>query len=215
MTVPRTAHGGHPAPVITPVERAAGTGNRACLTFDDGPNGRDTADLLDFLVERNIQAVFCVVGDSIEAPGGAELLRRMVADGHVLANHSMSFADMGTWPAAEVEADLTRTLEVIRTALADPAHLVPYWRAPNGSWGVTAQVAVDLGMQPLGVTGAIGDWEEQQPDVLAERLRAAMTPGAMVLAHDGGGERAGTVQAVRRVVDERLAQGWRFTLPAA
>lgn len=214
MTASPPIGGGHPAPTVVPVSHAAGTGNRACLTFDDGPNGYDTSALLDFLAERAIQAVFCVVGQNIQAPGGAQLLRRMVAEGHVVANHSMSFADMGTWSAGRVRTELLSTLDVIRSALDDPAHPVPYWRAPNGSWGVSAQVAVDLGMQPLGVTGVIHDWEEQRVDVLTERLRDVMRPGAMVLAHDGGGERAGTVEAVRRVVDERLQAGWRFTLPA-
>lgn len=213
MTAP--ARGGHAAPVITPVSHAAGTGNRACLTFDDGPHGDDTTALLDILAERNIRAVFCVVGQNIQAPGGAEVLRRIAADGHVVANHSMSFADMGDWPVADVRDDLVRTLAVIRAALGDPDFPIPYWRAPNGSWGVTPQVAVDLGMQPLGVTGTIGDWETQDVELLTSRLDAAMTPGAMVLAHDGGGPRAGTIEAVRRVIDIRLEAGWHFTLPAA
>lgn len=206
--------GGHPGPVVTPVQDAAGRKNTACLTFDDGPNAGDTTALLDILAARNIRAVFCVVGERIQAPGGIEVLRRMVAEGHVLANHSMSFADMGAWSPDRVRADMTRTLDVIRSALESPTHLVPYWRAPNGSWGVTPQVAVELGMQPLAVTGVIGDWETQDVEVLTERLRTVMTPGSVVLAHDGGGERAGTVEAVRRVVDERLSLGWRFTLPA-
>ena len=215
MSGSNTPMGGHPSPVATPVEHAAGRGDRACLTFDDGPNGTDTTALLDILAERDIRAVFCVVGEQIEAPGGAELLRRMVAEGHALANHSMSFADMGTWNSAQVHTDMVRTLEVIRAALESPTHPVPYWRAPNGSWGVTPQVAVELGMQPLAVTGVIGDWETQDVDLLTERLRTVMTPGAVVLAHDGGGDRAGTVKAVRRVIDDRLAAGWRFTLPVA
>lgn len=214
MTAAHHLTGGHPSPALTPMDSAAGRGLRACLTFDDGPNGAHTAALLDFLAERDIRAVFCVVGEQIEAPGGTQLLRRMVAEGHELANHSMSFADMGTWSPERVRADMVRTLEVIRTALEDPDYPVPYWRAPNGSWGHTAQVAVELGMQPLAVTGVIGDWETQDVHLLTERLCTVMTPGAMVLAHDGGGQRAGTVQAVRRVVEERLAEGWHFTLPA-
>ncbi len=207
--------GGHPAPVATPVASAQGTGNCCCLTFDDGPNGAHTTDLLDFLAERQITAVFCVVGEQIQAPGGSDILRRIAAEGHVLANHSMSFANMGEWSEQAVRADLECTLGVIRTALGDPHYPVPYWRAPEGAWGVSAQVAVEMGMQPLGVTGVIGDWEVQNPEILAERLRAVMTPGAMVLAHDGGGDRAGTVEAVRRVVDERLDLGWTFTSPAS
>lgn len=196
---------------MTPERRAQGEGQVCALTFDDGPNGEDTGALLDFLAARQIRSVFAVIGECIQAPGGAEILKRIVADGHVLCNHSTSFADMGEWDADTVRADLLENLAIIRTAVGDVP--VPFWRAPNGSWGVTSEVAVQLGMQPLDVVHHIGDWAEQDVEVLAERLRSEMTPGELVLCHDGGGDRSGTVEAVRRVVDERLAMGWTFTLP--
>ncbi|NYI40825.1 polysaccharide deacetylase family protein [Demequina lutea] len=201
------------APVTTPVKAAAGEGLVCALTFDDGPNGKDTAALLDALRERGITAVFAVIGEQIAAPGGADLLRRTVAEGHVLCNHSTSFADMGNWGADAVRADMQANLAIIREALGDSDARVPFWRAPNGNWGVTAGVAVELGMQPLDVTNVIQDWIDQDADLLAERLSAVMTPGELVLVHDGGGDRAGSVAAALRVVDEKLAQGWRFTLP--
>lgn len=203
----------------TPVGAAQGDGLVAALTFDDGPNGADTADLLDILRDRGIRAVFAVIGRCIEAPGtdgapsGADLLRRIVAEGHVLCNHSTSFADMGEWSADAVRADLVENLRIIREALGDPHAPVPYWRAPNGSWGVTREVAVELGMQPLDVINHIGDWAEQDPDVLEARLWEALTRGQLLLCHDGGGDRAGTVEAVRRLIDEAVADGWEFTLP--
>jgi endo-1,4-beta-xylanase len=197
----------------TPLRAASGKGLVCALTFDDGPNGADTARLLDFLRDRGIRAVFAVIGEQVLAPGGAELLRRTVAEGHVLCNHSTSFADMGEWDADAVRADMVANLAIIRDALGDPEAGVPFWRAPNGSWGVTADVAVALGMQPLDVANVITDWIDQDVEVLAARLRDVMTPGEILLAHDGGGDRAGTVAAVMTVVDERLAEGWTFTLP--
>ncbi len=199
-----------PAPVV----RASGTGLVASLTFDDGPNGALTESLLDFLRDRRIRAVFCVVGECVTAPGGADAVRRIAREGHVLANHVTTFSDMGAWEPAAVAADLRENLSIIRRALGDPAAAVPYFRAPNGSWGRTPEVAVSLGMQPLGVVNTIDDWRTQDVDALVGNLRAAMRPGELVVAHDGGGERWGTIEAVRTVVVERLAAGWAFTLPA-
>lgn len=212
----------------TPVRRVASGGLAlsapACaLTFDDGPNGLDTMRLLDFLRDRGIRAVFAVIGaeilrpsgiaaDGTLIPSGADVLRRIVAEGHVLCNHSTSFADMGEWNALDVRDDMLRALKIIEGAVGDEVP-VPYWRAPNGSWGQTAAVAVALGMQPLDVVNTIEDWVDQDPAVLASRLRLAMTPGELVVVHDGGGPRGGTVDAVIEVVDERLAEGWRFVLP--
>ncbi|MCR2824847.1 endo-1,4-beta-xylanase [Microbacterium sp. zg.Y909] len=208
------APGGAVDPTTTPVTRASGSGDVSALTFDDGPNGETTAKLLDYLRDNDLPAVFCVIGQNIQAPGGAELVRRMVAEGHTLCNHTTGYDDMGSWTAADIRANLEENLRIIRTALGDPAAAVPYFRAPNGSWGATPGVAVELGMQPLGVVNTINDWSATDPAVLTENLRAAMKPGELVLVHDGGGDREPSLQAVTTVVDERLAAGWKFTLPA-
>ncbi|MFD2027986.1 endo-1,4-beta-xylanase [Promicromonospora aerolata] len=205
--------GGAINPTPTPAYLAEGSGDVSALTFDDGPNPGTTPALLDFLAEHEIKAVFCVIGQNIQADGGAAILRRIVADGHVLCNHSTGYADMGSWTAEQVRTDLVANLGIIRDALGDPDQKVPFWRAPNGSWGVTPEVAVELGMQPLAVRNTIADWETQDVGTLTANLRAAMVPGELVLAHDGGGDRSGTLAAVRTVVTERLADGWELTLP--
>lgn len=195
------------------ITRSGGSGLVCALTFDDGPNADTTARLLDFLTLHDIPAVFCVIGQNILGPDGASLIRRMVREGHVLANHTMSYADMGDWSPEEIEADLLETLLIIREAVGDDGYPVPYFRAPNGNWGQSAAVAERLGMQPLAVINTIDDWQTQDVPTLVANLRLAMRPGELVLAHDGGGDREGTVDAIVAVVTERLATGWHFTLP--
>jgi peptidoglycan/xylan/chitin deacetylase (PgdA/CDA1 family) len=209
------APGGAVDPTGTPLAAARGTGNVAALTFDDGPNPGETDALLDFLAEKDLTAVFCVIGQNITAPGGADLLRRIVAEGHTLCNHTTSYADMGSWTPEQVRADLVANLQIIRDTLGDPDHPVPYFRAPNGSWGQTGPVAASLGMQPLGLGNVIFDWDgnDLSEATLTANLRAAVQPGAVVLVHDGGGERVNGIAAVRTVVSEKLAEGWVFTLP--
>ncbi|NUU18346.1 polysaccharide deacetylase family protein [Cellulomonas humilata] len=211
--VPGVVPGGAVNPTATPVTAARGTGDVAALTFDDGPNGATTEALLDYLGEQGLHATFCVIGQNITAPGGAAVLQRIVSEGHTLCNHTTSYADMGSWTPEQVQADLVENLGIIRDALGDPNAKVPYFRAPNGSWGQSPAVAVSLGMQPLAVINTISDWETQDVPTLTTNLRAAMKPGQVVLAHDGGGDRSGTLAAVRTVVSERLAAGWQFTLP--
>ena len=198
----------------TPVMSAAAAGQVAALTFDDGPHPETTCALLDVLRRHRVRATFCVVGSQVAATGGDAVLRRVVADGHHLAAHGMTYADMGRWGPADVRADLLANLAVIRRALGDPAAPVPWFRAPNGSWGCSAPVAVDLGLQPLGVTGTIDDWRTQDVSTLTTNLRAAIRPGGIVLAHDGGGDRRGTVEAIGVVLPQWLDDGWRFTVPA-
>ena len=159
------------APTPDPVMTASGRGRVAALTLDDGPNGEATLALLDLFAAHRVRATFCVVGAQVRAAGGVEVLRRTVAEGHALAAHGMTFADQGPWHPDRVRADIRATVAVIRDALGDPTAPVPWFRAPNGSWGATAAVAVELGLQPLGVTGTIDDLRTQDVATLSRNRR--------------------------------------------
>lgn len=185
-------------------------GDTVAFTFDDGPDPANTPRLLEVLRQYDVTAVFCLWGTHVQQY--PDLVRQIAADGHTLCNHSMNHSDMGGWSPDQIRADLEQTSAAIRQAV--PGAQIPYFRAPNGSWGQTPQVAWSLGMQPLGWRLAINDWEPATADQLAERLRAGITPGAVVLMHDGGGDRSATVSAVQTVIPEILARGWRFDLPA-
>ncbi|UJP41365.1 endo-1,4-beta-xylanase [Cellulomonas palmilytica] len=219
-TDPDFVPGGALSPSVTPVTSARGTDKTSALTFDDGPNGATTTELLDFLEENDVKATFCVIGQNVQAPGGADVLKRIVADGHTLCNHSTDYNGMGSLTKAQVADKLKANLAIIRDALGDPEAEVPYFRAPNGDWGKTNQVAVALGMQPLAVTNLVMDWDGAENAGDEAKLTAALrdvitsNPGEIVLVHDGGGDRTAGVNAVKTVVAELLEDGWTFTLPA-
>ncbi|WP_203701153.1 polysaccharide deacetylase family protein [Asanoa iriomotensis] len=203
---PAAAHGRVSADIVT---AARGHGNVVSLTFDDGPNPPDTLRLLDVLREHRVKAVFCLWGDHVvEHP---EVARAIARAGHTLCNHSMHHDDLSTWTPEQIAADLRETNAAIRRAV--PHARIPYFRAPYGAWGASADVSASLGMRPLGWRYDIADWEPPGTDVLVQRLLDRLTPGAVVLAHDGGGDRSQTVEAVDRVIPVLKAQRWRFTLP--
>jgi peptidoglycan/xylan/chitin deacetylase (PgdA/CDA1 family) len=196
-----------PTPVI--VDTARGHGNVVSFTFDDGPNPPDTYNLLAVLRKHHVKAVFCLWGDHVrEHP---EVVRAIVRDGHTLCNHSMHHDDMSAWTPDQIKADLEATSALIHQAV--PHARIQYFRAPYGAWGQTPQVAADLGLQPLGWRFDIEDWVPPGTDVLVQRLRDRITPGAVVLMHDGGGDRSQTVAAVDQIIPEIRAEGWRLTLP--
>ena len=188
----------------------------AALTFDDGPHPGQTERLLDVLADHGVVATFCVVADNISAPGGAATLRRIVAEGHTLGNHSVDYADLGSASADRVEDVMVRTLLTIRAALGDPEAEVPYFRAPNGSIGVTSAVAVTLGMQPLGLGNVIDDWDAL-PDRSAATLTAEPAPGDLSRGGRPGPRRRRRPRDEhrrrRRVLPEKIAAGFTFTLP--
>ena len=207
LSTPALAACDPPTPVI--VDTARGHGNVVSLTFDDGPNPPDTYNLLAVLAKYHVKAVFCLWGDHVrEHP---EVVRAIVRAGHTLCNHSMHHDDMSTWTPEQISADLTATSALIHQAA--PHSKIEYFRAPYGAWGQTPQVAAGLGLQPLGWRFDIEDWLTPGTDVLVQRLRDRITPGAVVLMHDGGGDRSQTVAAVDQFIPEIRAEGWRLTLP--
>ena len=159
-----------------------------------------------------MKAVFCLWGDFVvQHP---DIVRQVAAAGHTLCNHSMHHVDMSAWSAEQIEADLLETSAAIRSAV--PGARIPHFRPPFGRWGQTPTVAAQLGMQPLGCRLVVGDWETPSPgaDELVRRLEAGITPGAVVLLHDGPGDRSQTVEAVDRIIPAFKAEHWRFALPA-
>ncbi|MDG4798904.1 polysaccharide deacetylase family protein [Micromonospora sp. WMMD1082] len=195
-------------PPVRPAE-VVGSDHVVCLTFDDGPHPVHTPRLLDILAAHRVRAVFFLQGDRvIEHP---EVVRRIAAAGHALGNHGMHHDNMSAWTAGRIASDLLETNAVVRHAV--PQARVPYFRAPYGAWGQTPTVATALGMRPMGWRLEVADWEPPGTDELLRRLTEGVVPGAVVLLHDGGGDRSQTVDAVDRAIPVLRASGWRFTLP--
>ena len=202
-----------------PVMTTMLSGNVAALTFDDGPNPETAPRLLEVLAANEAKAVFCLIGDYVKQH--PDVVRQIVAAGHTLCNHSMHHTrGIGGWSAERLRADMEETSAAIREAVGGVP--VPYYRVPYGFWGLSAQVAAELGMQPLGATFTIFDWVTQDVDVLAERLETQLraNPGGIALLHDGAAagaastDRRGTVEALAQVLPELRAEGWQFHKPA-
>ncbi|WP_307798077.1 transglycosylase domain-containing protein [Actinoplanes flavus] len=191
-----------------PVVRTAGKGQRLALTFDDGPSPY-TAQVLDLLAEQQVRATFCVVGEEVQKY--PDLVRRIVAEGHVLCNHSWKHDDLGQLSASAAKADIARTDAAIAAAV--PGVTVPFFRAPFGSWGRSAMAGTDLGHTPLGWVVDPDDWLLPGADVIADRIEKQLQPRAVVLVHDGGGERDQTVAALTRLIPKLKSKGWTFDLP--
>ena len=109
--------------------RAAHT---VALTFDDGPNA-NTIDVLDALKANNVKATFFIVGRMARAH--PEILARIAAEGHLLANHSASHPMLGS----RFDSNPELLLDQIREVNDEISPLMKrsdklYFRAPYGSW---------------------------------------------------------------------------------
>ena len=192
--------------------RGSGDERVVALTFDDGPNEPWTGRLLDVLGEREVPATFFQVGRCAERH--PETTRRVVAEGHVLGNHSLSHAFRRYLSQPGQDEEIRRGQEVLRDiAGVTPRLYRPPWLC-HWPW-VLAGVARSGSTV---VSGTFGHpLEVLQPP--ARRLAAGAVrraePGGMLILHDGrearGGPRGQTVAAVGPLVDALRARGYRFT----
>ncbi|MBB5869959.1 peptidoglycan/xylan/chitin deacetylase (PgdA/CDA1 family) [Allocatelliglobosispora scoriae] len=199
-----------------PAERGGPFGSRkstgfadVALTFDDGPDPDWTPKVLELLRKYQIKATFCVIGVNVdEFP---QVLRQIVAEGHTLCNHSYNHdIGLGMLSAESIRANLVRTNNAIQRAA--PGTRVSYYRQPGGAWTPTVvAVAKQLGMSSLHWRVDPQDWRKPGSTYISSYIAADVTAGAIVLMHDGGGDRRGTVDALRSLLPNLVS---RFILSA-
>ncbi len=193
-----------------PIKAFPARGRTITLTFDDGPDPRWTPTVLDLLRRYHAHAIFCMVGLHVAAH--PDLVRRVVREGHQLCDHTWSHDEHLRHRApAVIEDEIGRTA----TLLTRTAGVVPrYYRAPAGNWGANViAVARAHGLAPLGWAVDPGDWARPGTETIVERVLSGAAPGAVVLMHDGYGDRIQSVAALRVILERLAARGYRFTVP--
>jgi peptidoglycan/xylan/chitin deacetylase (PgdA/CDA1 family) len=197
------------APAGAPFRTSGSRLERAvALTFDDGP-GPATAAILSELERERAPATFFVVGEHVAGHEG--LLRRMLADGDVIGDHSFSHADLAQ------DAVLART-EIDRTKLAierATGYVPCLFRAPFGDVSPTlVHEAAAAGLVTVQWDVDPRDWSLPPPDRITATVRAQTRDGSIVLMHDGGGPRQPTVEALPGVIQSLRQRGFRLvTVP--
>lgn len=174
------------------------------MTFDDGPSGNLTPELLDLLAAHKIKATFFVVGQCVvQHP---EIVARAAREGHEIANHSWSHPNFGKMSDEGVRRELQKTDDAIKNATGVRPTLM---RPPYGS--IT-------GRQKTWIHDAFGyrviiwdvdplDWKRPGPSVVASRIVNGARPGSIILAHDIHGP---TIDAMPAAFEQLQAKGFKF-----
>ncbi|CAM5639049.1 hypothetical protein SAVIM338S_06224 [Streptomyces avidinii] len=195
---------------ILELPAGASTASAMTLTFDDGPDPRYTPAILDTLARYDVRGMFFVCGEM--ATDNRDLLRRMVAEGHVIGNHTWTHPLIPSLSRPALASEIGRTSEVVQQAIGE----APVWfRAPYGAWNRAAfEIGAELGMEPLAWTVDTLDWKEPGTTTIVSRVLKGAAPGVIVLNHDAGGNRSQSVQALATYLPQLLGRGFRMTLPA-
>ena len=172
------------------------------LTFDAGYENGSTAKILDTLKRHDVKAAFFLVGNYMEK--NADLVRRMVDEGHIVANHTMHHPDMSKLTdKAAFQKELADLEELFREVTGKD--LPKYYRPPQGLYSQeNLQMAKELGYKTVFWSLAYADWDNSaQPT--REQAFAKLLPrvhnGAVVLLHSTSATNA-------EILDELLTK-WK------
>lgn len=133
----------------------SGFAKRVVLTFDDGPNPATTPAVLDLLAAHGIKATFFINGARVRGQEERAILARIVAEGHILANHSQGHLDLKNVSAAKLASEVDATHAVLVAAGVTPR----YFRFPFGSASCSGMKYVqDLGYAVTGWHIDSADW---------------------------------------------------------
>jgi cellulose synthase/poly-beta-1,6-N-acetylglucosamine synthase-like glycosyltransferase/peptidoglycan/xylan/chitin deacetylase (PgdA/CDA1 family) len=188
------------------------------LTFDDGPDPQWTPKILDVLARHHAHATFFVIGSRVnEYP---DLVRRILADGNEVGVHTFTHAELVAVPTWRRQLELTLCQNALAGAAGVNSTLLrpPFSSEPDAlsqdEFAALRSVATGRYLTVLADKDT-KDWSE--PGVPA--IVAAATPeagtGAVVMMHDGGGDRAQTVAALDTLLTTLDKRGYAFTTVSA
>jgi peptidoglycan/xylan/chitin deacetylase (PgdA/CDA1 family) len=191
------------------VEKGRPRRREVALTFDDGPSPW-TPKLVKALRRRHATATFFPIGYAIKRYGGyLQLLRKA---GFPIGDHTMNHPLLARFHVADQAAEIDGQAGLLRGAgLAYPR----LFRPPYGSFDADTRLLLHE-RRMLMVLWSVNPEDYYRPGAKAivSRVMAGVRPGAIVLMHDGGGDRAQTVAAVPMIVRKLRARGYRIvTIP--
>jgi peptidoglycan/xylan/chitin deacetylase (PgdA/CDA1 family) len=193
---------------IPTARHGARDSRRVALTFDDGPDPEVTPAVLDELKRQGARATFFVIGENLVRH--PELGRRIVAEGHVLANHSWQHSYLQNfrlrdWQQQEIE----RGERSIEEVTGRPSSRL--YRPPVGmKTGDHARAIGALGLKVVAWSVHSRDTVDPEPASMARRVLRRIQGGDVVLLHDGDripGKRRSCAPAVRLILEGLRAKG--------
>jgi peptidoglycan/xylan/chitin deacetylase (PgdA/CDA1 family) len=155
---------------------------RYALTFDDGPSRESTSQILDILSETNAKAAFFVIG--VNARRNPDIIKRMHAEGHVIANHSFDHSHLGVFRTRRYwERQVQETDDLIQNIIGiKPA----FFRPPMGIRTGHVQNAARRNGHTLITWSRRGiDGVATTPQRIVARLADSTCPGDILVLHDG------------------------------
>jgi cellulose synthase/poly-beta-1,6-N-acetylglucosamine synthase-like glycosyltransferase/peptidoglycan/xylan/chitin deacetylase (PgdA/CDA1 family) len=210
--VPPAVRGG--GPIIDPATPEP-TGRRipdrhVVLTFDDGPS-RWTEEVLDILAARGVKATFFLVG--ARAADRPDLVRRMYVEGHDVGVHTFTHVNLANVSPRRLQLELDQTQLAIAAAIGQTTNLLrlPYSSEPEAVLPSDWQAMKKAQNYRVVFTDLdTADWAKLGVAKIVQAGLPDGDRGAVVMLHDGGGDRSQTVAALDQLITQLQRRGYTF-----
>jgi len=184
------------------------------LTFDDGPYGTPTTEILDILKKEKINATFFVLGENVQKY--PEITKQIILDGNVIGNHTYDHPkNLAKMPSKDFDLELSSTENLISSVDNVKPNL---FRAPYGltSPGMLKELKKDK-YTLVGWSLDTQDWNYSKvtPDLIEKGVLKKIKPNSIILFHDGRDThidypRDNLVKALPVVIDSLRKEGYSF-----
>ena len=183
-----------------PICRVETDQKKVALTFNCTYSAQDMQQLLEILKEKNVHATFFLVGNYLQT--SPDLVKRMVAEGHNVGNHTFHHPDMSKISTKEAfEKELNDLETLYQQTTGQP--MKKYYRPPQGKYSESnLKMANDMGYKTFFWSLAYVDWYEDKQPTKEEAFKKLLTrihPGAIVLLHS-------TSKTNGQILDELLTK---------
>lgn len=178
------------------------------LTFDCGYEAGHTAKILDVLKEEGVPAAFFVTGHFVESV--PQIIKRMVDEGHIVGNHTLTHIDMPKSTDEKIKADLDKLYAKYQEVAGEGAEM-KYMRPPGGEFSErTLKLAKDLGYTNVFWSNSYVDWDgkhEGDHDWVFGQMEKQYHNGAIILLHNTSKNNA---DILGRFIQDAKSRGFTF-----
>lgn len=182
--------------------------NTVYLTFDQGYENGYTAKILDTLKEKNIKATFFVLDDYVRK--NPDLIKRMIAEGHVLGNHSVHHHSMPTLDIATSKNEINELHDFIK---AEYNYEMTLFRPPMGEFSEQSlAITQACGYKTVMWSYAYADWDvnkQLENSKALEKVTNAAHDGCIYLLHSVSKTNC---EILPLVIDNLIAKGYTFSV---
>ena len=177
------------------------------LTFDDGPHPRYTEQILDILKKHEVRATFFVIGENIEYYDSG-ILKKIIADGHELGNHTFQHEHTKKMSEQDFFADVSACHQLVKEKYG---YEMKIFRPPEGYVdNKVKETSARLGYSIILWSIDTKDWVHTASSAIVGNIERHAGDGDIILMHDYVSGKSTTLDSLDKIIPKLKSEGYVF-----